>query len=343
MATKGEASSGTVDTKALDAAIEAALSGATQDDDEPQDAAGEADDVEEASEAEPGETPTPAAGDAEEPDEGETADEEPGETPELDAAVKAAQVQLRLAGFKQKELDAMTPEEVVSRWEAVSEREANYRRVRQERAELQRKLEELEAAAAKETERVTAPTVADADLLKLQEPISTEFGDEASAAFTALADGLAKRAMAALVERLDAAERAVGEARGGVAHLVYQAVRDGLVGRYPGLADEAQWEAVRTDAAELLSTTRYSELKGPARLRALIADESKRRGLETAPSQGKETNELDRRQRNGTPTVKTSRSPRRFTGDDRQSKALYAAELAAEGHTADQIRKAVGG
>lgn len=284
-------------------------------------------------EPEPAEAVTPDAAPTEE-SEGDEERETEAADPDLDKALN----RLRLAGVPTRAIDGLSPEETLDWASRLAARESDVNRAFRERAELEKRLSELEATKPTEP---GVPTVA-LDLEAERAALADQFGDDEAGALIGLAQKIAgARApeVETLQSRLDASAAIVEE-------LLTERVRGELGARDPRLSDPETYQRVQTRAGMLLKAaegdSRYANLGFVQRYQKLLEDAAL---LELGPvpqvDDGDDPIEGTPPRRSGTPTRPSRASQKK----PRTEEEILDAKIAAiqKGASAETIRARFGG
>jgi len=256
---------------------------------------------------------------------------------EIDPEWKSARDKLQLAGFSKAYLESLGREQTISEWSQRSPREQEIQRAFRERAELQKRIEELEATTKRAEHG--EPTARE-DLNALEQRAIDELGDLGKDLVAALRENQAPQAPQELQEQLAASTAMLEE-------LIRERAQAGLGKRFPTLRkDREVYEKVERLAGQLGATDMHKDVVGVARYEALMESAAKLLGIDAtdpeAERQEQEKKEAARRAK-GTPTRggKTAPVKDRAPGEILDAKIRYI--QSNPNATAEDVRKQFGG
>ena len=254
--------------------------------------------------------------------------------PELDKAVQ----RLRLAGVPSKAIEGLSGEETLSWASHLAARESDVNRAFRERAELEKRLSELEATSAEEP---GVPTAA-IDLEAEKEALADQFGDDEAEALIRLAQKFGSTG----TPEVEAMKSQLAVSSAMVEELLTERVRNELGARDSRLNDPETYQRVQ-DRASLLhkasqGDSRYDNLGLVQRYAKLMEDAAL---LELGPaleSDGFNSVTETPSRRSGTPTRPSrARQSQKPTSPDDVIEAKIAA--IQKGASAEAIRARFGG
>lgn len=292
--------------KAIDAVL-AEIMGPGGDDDE--------DGAEEVQDEEQPEPDTRA--EEEEDEDAEEASSEPA-TQEPDAEWQNARTKLQYAGFSKAYLDSLDREQTIREWSQRAPRESEIQQAFRERAELQKRIEQLEATKQAEQGEPTATL----DLSDLEKRAVEELGDLGKDLVAALRGSQAKPAPTNELQEQLAASTAM------LQDLIRERAQAELGKRFPTLRKNPEvYGKTERLAGQLAETDLHRDVPGVDRYKALMESAATLLGIDAvSPETDREASEKRSRLRaQGTPTRggKTVEPKSRTAGELLDAKIRY--------------------
>ncbi|UCC71261.1 MAG: hypothetical protein JSV86_12810 [Gemmatimonadota bacterium] len=231
---------------------------------------------------------------------GEETEDQPAAPATLDGDDQKILAQWKLAGLPERVFGEMTSEERTAWSVNHSKQSSDAHRAFRERAELERRLQELEATPEAEP---GVPT-ADVDYQEEKAALALQFGDDEAEALLKVAQKIARTETAPLQQQLAASSAAVEQ-------LLNDRLQGEMGASDPRLQDPTTFNRVRSAAQGMWASDRHTDLAGLDRLNALMQDAAL---LELGPvsdgSAGDEPQEPQSRRR-GTQPSRPTRAPSR--------------------------------
>ncbi len=262
-----------------------------------------------------------------EPSEKPTEASKPDLSADEEAAHKSALANLKLAAkAPDAVLDGMDPREIIAWWSGLAEKKAADDRTYRERAELQKRLEDLQATREAEPAVPTASTD-----LETYKPLVEEFGEDPSGA-------LDEHIMARIQSALGEGPKKLAQLEQALEAMYMKQVRGEL--GITQLTDPQVWERVQARTGELWATTAHGNLQGLERLQAVMRDAAK---LELpdlpTPEQERAEKEEAAARRKGSPKARASK-PKKSKPQTHEEMVDAMARYITEhdGVTSEQVR-----
>lgn len=267
-------------------------------------------------------------GDESSDDATEDQEEEPFSPVAEDA--RRAKANLKNLGTPQRVLDELSDEEAIEWWSSREKAEKSIRKAFQERAELQRRLEESQETEPAEPQQ-GEPTAETSDLSQLQGALSEELGENVAKTLVA--------SIAPLHDSVQRIAKPIPHVASLVEEMALRVARADLRERFPTIDDS--WQQVEPRFRELAKANLHSDKKGLERISALIQDAARYEGLNghQEPSEQKPT----RSKAQNTATAPRATPPRtkKMSQDELiDAKARYIASH--PGVTAEEVRRHFG-